>query len=250
MTTVNESNDESPTESPTEESKISRKLSEDDFRFVRTYMSPYSAHLFNLNHRKVIIDPSKSNPVYRILSPEVFKKYIKHNVKEVKNSAPTIAQLFRSFQVYDEDVGSDNEPTPAFFKQVNKRFASTLSPVMAPKGKPLYYYYVNLHGMIYHLNPKDTRRLYCMYYEKSITDPTTDAFKIVQLLVAACKSPTREGPIMILGKCVKNNTEHKTFIKACYVDMSFNFTYEYCLAEIIINYPDMTGCVWNLEEFR
>ena len=232
-------------------------LSENDFRFSQIRIFHKSADPLP---NQLVITPVKSNTSFGALSPAVHKCYIKHGIEQIKNDAPTLEQWWEELKVYRPELIDDGrpwierDPEPEFFKRANAMFAtSQLSrrrKADIKEGlKPVYFYHVNEEtGEVEHLDLRSARRLYCKKYEETTLCPKSKSLKIFQYLLTLCKN--RDDTIPILIKChnVSDALDGPTNIKKRYEDMSKPFGHGYCLAEMLIHYPNLEECVWNKED--
>ena len=225
-------------------------LTEDDFRFSKIKMY---TKLPNFDEDQIIIKPLKGDKTYYPLSPMIHKCYISHNIKNINNDAPTLEQFWQELKVFRNEVANemkpliDREPLPEFFTNANANFASSQNARRRKqKGKPLYYYHINEEtGKVEHLDYKSARKIYCKKYEKTTLTKNSESLRLFQYLLSLCKNRNRNKPVIIRGYDVINSLEEPTNIEERYNDLSSPFGHEYCLAEMLIHYPNLENCVWN-----
>lgn len=239
-------------------------LCSNDFRFVR-FDNEFTK--YHRQHRdQIVIQLLRTDKTYSPLSHSVHKCYIQHNIPQIPNEAPTLQQFFIELTVYEDDLQRDDpnkplkecEPNEAFFKNANDNFASSTNarrfkPTrMRHYGrytkwmKPIYYYYVDpLTKQSMHLSPIEARRLYCKTYESTTLTKGTNSYKLFKYLHELCIKRDRTYPIVILGVYARDALDQPTDIAEAFYDTDHVYFEEYCLAEMLIHYPNLNKCVWH-----
>lgn len=235
----------------TEDNDIN-KLTENDFRFskIKHYRKAPTVHKDQL-----LVNIAKSDPVYKTFSSFYHRAYINHDIPEIPNSSPTLAQFWQELKVYRYDLQDmsheipfkDRPPKQSFFENANLNFATaTNARIYKYRGLvPIYYYYFNKEkNKAEYLSIKDAKRIFCKKYEKDIME-NEESRLMFMLLLSQCKSRNKDYPIIIRGYEVVENMESTTCLKNIFEDKKLDFGCEYCLVEMLINYPNLNECIWN-----
>lgn len=235
-------------------------LTEDDFRF-----SAVSQHVRAPDPKDnsiMLVMPLKSDKEYSLLSSMTHKCYIRHRIPQIPNQAPSIEQWYQELRVYRHELDInippktpnseliEYEPKTSFFYEANINFASsTNARRKKAKGQFIYYYYIDPEtNEVKHLLEPQARQLYCKKYEQTILFDKSPARKVFLSLWRKCMGRSREIPIVIRGYNVLDELHWRTHISERYHDYGLAFGHEYCLAEMLINFPNIDNCIWNREE--
>lgn len=152
--------------------------------------------------RMVLVEDSDElirtqNPYDPIL-PTVYHGYIRHNIPEIQNEAPTLNKWYHDLMVtrqdLEEKVGSkiktcslfDKEPSEAFFKGVNDSFICSLgrNRIMKPM-VPIYFYTV-FDGSPKHVSIPESRMIYGRMYEKMMLKKGSDSLELLLKIRKKC----------------------------------------------------------------
>lgn len=232
-------------------------LSDSEFRYSAIRKGCYSPN--PKDPSILLIQLTKTNKDYSLLSSMTHKCYIKHRISSVSNQAPTIEQWLQELRVYPDELDRSNkteskrlfdlEPSQNFFTSVNANFASSAHARLKKKrGHFIYYYYIDpTTNQVRHLNEPEARQLYCKKFEQSIIFEKSPAKPVFESLWKLCMSRSRDIPIVLRGYCIQNNLESPTSIADQYHNYNTLFGSTYCIAEMLINYPHLDQCIWNRE---
>ena len=209
-------------------------------------------------HNQLFIRLFPSDPVYAVLSTQYNYKFFTHNIPEIPNTAPTIDQLWHHLLVYRNELSTtsskypliNREPNTDFFTSVNENFASYKN-AKGVKNKdriPLYYYMYDLKNKKpLHVHIWEAKRMFCKMYENYVMN-TKQCRSLIEIILKIIPHMNREFPIIIRGSGVPVDGMTKvTNLNEKYKDKRSDFSPEYCLAEILIHYPDLKLCSWNLD---
>lgn len=209
----------------------------------------------------LLVSPFKSNPEYAILSASTHKCYVKHRIPEITNQAPTIEQWFQELRVYPDELDMPSipprktralfkvNPKPTFFKDADINFASSKNA----RGKKhpgwfVYYYYVDPVSLqVLHLDEPESRQLYCKKYEQSIMFEKSPARPVFEHLWRRCMTRSRSIPIVLRGHGITESLDKHLSIATLYHDYRHCFPFVYCLAEMLMKFPHLEQCIWNVE---
>lgn len=248
--------------SPTEvQSVISQypPLLEEEFRYSAIRKGNKSPSSKDPNI--LLVAPIISNPEYSILSSYTHKCYIKHRIPEIANQAPTIEQWFQELRVYPDELEMTHipprknkclfkiNPKPTFFRDVDVNFASSKN-VRGKKhpGWFVYYYYVDPVSLqVLHLDEPEARQLYCKKYEQSIMFEKSPAKPVFESLWRRCMTRSRSIPIVLRGHGITESMDKHLSIPTLYHDYRHCFPFIYCLVEMLMKYPHLDQCIWNVE---
>lgn len=218
-------------------------LTEDDFRYFRMKNLKDKT---KFDPKQLVITPYECDKVFKYLSPSYHKCYIKHNIPEIPNEAPTLQQYWTELHIYRPELDSNGDVKHEFFKETNKRFASSMNARRNKfRLKPAFFYHVNDEGVVEHLDEPAARKLYCKMYEETTLYPKSDSAKMFQYLVTICKNRDRSMPIIIKGLDVDTELESPTIISDRYFNGGKKFGHEYCLVEMLIHWPNLNECIWH-----
>lgn len=228
-------------------------LTYDDFRFSQ--IAPGMCKPPKLQGQ-IYVAPYEKKSVYKPLLPTTHHGYIKHNIEQIKNDAPTLDQYWHQLLIYrpelvdSEAKWNEREPTSDFFRSVNINFATSMNVKKRKPASvnhvPVYFYHVNdKTGEVEHLDMLSARKIYCKKYEEILMMPKSTQWKMFTYLVMLCRGRNKDLPIMIRGIDVVNAVDSVTYIPDMYWNPKKPFGFEYCLAEMLINYPNLKNCVWN-----
>ena len=229
------------------------KLTINDFRFSKIVL--YSK-LPPINKEQMLVRIIKTDPVYYTLSVLYHRSYIQHNIPQIPNSCPTIAQYWEELKVYRRELGDDGvypvrnrRPRNSFFEEANLNFASSRNArIHKYNGTlvPIYYYHFNTEkNEPEFLNMKDAKKYFCREYERDIMS-NEESKATFLLLLTLCKNRNKNFPVVIRGYANHDNMHTPIDIKKIYEDPKFEFSCEYCLVEMLIHYPNLNECIWNI----
>ena len=209
-------------------------------------------------HNQLFIRLFPSDPVYAVLSTQYNYKFFNHNIPEIPNTAPTIDQLWHHLLVYRNELSTtsskypliNREPNTEFFTSVNENFASykNAKGVKNKDRVPLYYYMYDLKNKKpLHVPVWEAKRMFCKMYENYAMN-TKQCRSLIEIILKIIPYMNREFPIIIRGSGVPVDGMTKvTNLNEKYKDERSDFSPEYCLAEILIHYPDLKRCSWNMD---
>lgn len=233
-------------------SKINKCLTIDDFRFSKIKL--YSK-LPKIEKEQLLVRIIKTDPVYKSLSSLYHRSYINHNIPEIQNSSPTIEQFWQELKVYRCDLQDDNtfpiknrKPKQDFFKDANLNFAVAKNARLHKYKRliPVYYYYFNTEkNEPEFMSINEAKRIYCKIYEKDIME-NDESRTTFMLLLSQCKARNDKFPIIIRGYGVNDNVDSSSNLKKIFDDPKLEFSCEYCLVEMLIHYPNLNECLWNI----
>ena len=234
-------------------------LTEDEFRYSKVACGFPSAK--STDGSKLLVSLLKSDKKYFLLSSMSHKCYIKHRIPTIPNQAPTIEQWFQELRVYPNELDLPTipkckskqtlyaNPKPEFFTKANENFATSANARhKKDKGWFAYYYYVEPESnRILHLDEPEARQLYCKKYEQSITFEKSPARPVFEELWRTCMARSRSIPIVIRNRGIENSLDKPIHIADKYHDYNHCFSATYCLVEMLVKYPNLDQCIWNVE---
>ena len=203
------------------------------------------------------------SPFYELASIHPLKNKIKHNCKMIQNECPTLEQYYQQFKVlkrdtkYDEKVISptNRELTSSFYKNIDdsfitcknamyfKHYMNERATARIRAFKSYYWLYFNENGDIMKLTMKQAKKLYCKLYEHLVAG--SHLFKILHE-----QFKLRDDVKIVIkshGALEKYNYfENKKEFIDFFNNDSTDFSDCYCLAEMLINYPKLENCIWNV----
>lgn len=210
-----------------------------------------------------IVSPVKTNPTYHLLSTMTHKCYVNHRIPQIPNQAPSIEQWYQELKVYRSDLIITDEakrhsveklmtfePNDAFFEEANANFASSMNARRRRKcsGKPVYYYFFDPgSNKPVHLTEPESRQLYCKKYEQSIMFPKSPARPVFEKLWRSCMTRCRDLPIVMRSYGIVDALTDPTNLSGRYHDYNSPYGHAYCLAEMLVNFPNLENCIWNKE---
>ncbi len=192
---------------------------------------------------------SKTEKIFKNALPTFCNNPIEHNIKQISNPAPTLTQYWELLQVYPCDVNDDGEPTTEYFDMVNENFflSTNLRHMRKMKQLPLYFYHIDEHThKPVHLPIPIARVHYAKMYEKHVnTGPC-------RRLISILRDSIGNKPVVVRGFSCGNKNFRTTseFIENVVNNPAEKFGFEYCLIEILINFPNLNGCWWNNVTFE
>ena len=227
-------------------------LTIDDFRFSKIKL--YSK-CPKIEKEQLLIKIVKSDPVYKSLSSLYHRSYINHNIPEIQNSSPTIEQFWQELKVYRCDLQDESDipvkkrsPKSSFFNDVNINFATAKNARLHKYKKliPVYYYHFNTEkNKPEFMNINEAKKIYCKMYEKDIME-NDESRATFMLLLSQCKARNSKFPIIIRGFGVVDNMITSSNLKKIFESEKNEFGCEYCLVEMLIHYPNLNECIWNV----
>lgn len=245
---------------PDNNSTVEHKYS--DFRIILTNkLNPFNRRNFTEETWKsydtldLTIPLYDTISIYRTLSSRfsyLFK--LKHNFKEIEIDAPTLEQYYQMMKVLRKDLPRgikttniyDYEPTNKFYMAAYDNFVSKyMSCKTKNKTKTLYWYY---HDIETNQNIKirqiQAKRIYCKLYQYMIV-------RRPMFYILANQYKNYKGNINILSQysIEKYNHFESQQDLVNFFKTDEDFTDCYCLMEILINYPNLQNCFWNLNKY-
>lgn len=234
-------------------------LTEDEFRYSKVSRGVPKADA--KGGSIILVSLLKSDRKYFLLSSMSHKCYIKHRIPNIPNQAPTIEQWFQELRVYPHELDlpsipkyraknlRDAKPKPEFFANANENFATSLNArYKKEKGWFAYYYYVEPESnRILHLDEPEARQLYCKKYEQSIMFEKSPARPVFEELWRTCMTRSRNIPIVLKNRGIENSLDKPINIADKYHDYGHCFSATYCLTEMLVKYPNLDQCIWNVE---
>lgn len=227
-------------------------LTINDFRFSKIKL--YSKYP-KIEKEQLLIKVIKTDPVYKSLSSLYHRSYINHNIPEIQNSSPTLEQFWQELKVYRRDIQDISNvpikkrpPKASFFSDININFATAKNARLHKYKKliPIYYYYFNTEkNKPEFMSINEAKRIYCKMYEKDIME-NEESRNAFMLLLFQCKSRNNKFPIVIRGYGVVDNMESSSNLKKIFEDEKLEFGCEYCLVEMLMHYPNLNECLWNV----
>lgn len=227
-------------------------LTENDFRFSKIKLYTKTPQI---NRDQLLVRVVKSDPVYKSLSAQYHRAYIEHNIPEIPNSCPTIEQYWEELKVYrceldDETVYpvKNRKPKAEFFIDANTNFASqrnSRNHKFTGSLVPIYYYHYNTETKSpEYISIQEAKKYYCKAYEKDIME-NDESKSTFMLLLTLCKCRNKKYPVIIRGFKASDILDEPADLKDIYEDPKKDFPAEYCLAEMLIHYPNLNECIWN-----
>lgn len=221
-----------------------------DFKFVnQTYnILPYKFSSI------IVIRLTKYDSTFNSLTSFYHHEYIKHNIPNISNEAPTLEQYYQELLVYKPEIIREKnkrliecEPNQDFFIKANENFTvSNNSRQFKYKYRPLYYYYFDNNKVI-HLNLQEARKLYCKKYQELIMNNDESKF-IFMNIINLCKNRDKNKKIIISAENIKDIDEiNEIIFNEWYNNTTKIFTFYHCLIEMLIKYPNFENCIWNKE---
>lgn len=199
---------------------------------------------------KYIINITQHDPVFNIFSPYYNHIPIEHNIVQIKNSAPTLQQFITELQVYSTDIDSNtNELSNSFFTNANDNFTVSTNARdsrFKKKMKPLYYYHIDETTCYPEKCDEHQRnKIFCDKYCEIILKNHSIQLKTFIMLQELCKNKSKDDKIMICGPSVDEE-----YICDMYEYYKNNVTFgvEYLMCELLIHYPHINKCCWNIQE--
>ena len=191
-----------------------------------------------------IITLAKTEKVFQNALPSYCNNPIVHNIEQIPNLAPTLIQYWEMLHVYPEDVNSDGEPTDEFFEMVNDNFflSSGVYHMRRVKHQPLYFYHINTNThKPEHLSIPVARLHFAKMYERHVNNTAC------KRLLSILKDSIGAKQVIVRGFSCGNKCFHNAedFVNTVVNDPSEKFGFEYCLAEILVNFPQLDRCWWN-----
>lgn len=234
-------------------------LTEEEFRYSKVSKGISKAESKGGN--MLLVPLIKTGGKYFLLSPLSHKCYIKHRIPEIPNQAPTIEQWFQELRVFPNELDLPNiprlrtkatiaaNPKPEFFKNANDNFASSLNARhRKEKGWFVYYYYVEPESnRILHLDEPEARQLYCKKFEQSIMFERSPARPVFEELWRTCMTRSRNIPIVLKSRGIQNSLDAPSSVANKYHDYRHCFSATYCLTEMLLKFPNLDKCIWNVE---
>ncbi len=232
-------------------------ITANNFRFSKIMMFK---KMPEFEPNQMVIKPLKADKTFGVLSPMIHKVNVKHHIPQIRNEAPTLEQYWQELKVFPNEVDSNgspnmrlnpsdcSEPNTQFFEAVNNNFKSAANVRRRKqRGAPLYWYHIDEHGNVEHLGYLEARKYYCKVYEQTtMVGKAKTTFE--KLRNDILNRTDKNVPVIIRGHDIVNNLETETDIVERYHDGSKPFGHEYCLVEMLIHYPNMNECIWNVED--
>lgn len=135
-----------------------------------------------------------------------------------------------------------------FFEDINSNFATAKNArIHKYNGQliPAYYYYFNTEkNEPEFMYVNEAKKIYCKMYEKDIMEHEESRITFM-LLLSQCKIRNKEFPVMIRGYGVMDAPDEVVDLKQIFENPKLDFSFEYCLVEMLIHYPNLNECIWN-----
>lgn len=230
-----------------EQDEKTKPLTMNDFRFSKVSLSKVPPEI---NRRQILVKLNPLGKDFRLLSALYHVRYIEHNIPEIPNSAPTVEQYWQALKVYRKDRPNGPlvaAPKKSFFEEANINFASaSLTKYKYTSTMiPIYYYHYNTKTkQPEFLSLKEGKILYCKEYQREIME-VEERKEVFLLLLSRCKSRDRNYPVIIRNKGVNDYMDEPIDLKYIIENPKIDIDCAYCLAEMLIHYPNLDECIWN-----
>lgn len=215
------------------------------------------------NSNKIYRNEYKIENPYLPILPTTFSGYIHHNIPEIENEAPSLHKWFRDLMVTRHDLEGDidpknrskslkdREPNEKFFKDVNDSFICSLSRNRSISDcVPLYFYNVNKKGEIEHLSIPEARLIYGKMYEKIMLKEGSESLKLILKMKEKCNECKLANKSIILRTENTRSNHSIDDVRFRVLNTKLKFTFELCLIEILIHYPNSKEYFWNKYTIR
>lgn len=210
-------------------------LSEEDFIFIK--------HV----KRSAVHTPENDQLQLKMLYEDVLFKMlndgvsfnIDHKIQSVMNHAPSLKQYWDMLMMTKMDSLNKNkfyDDATINFRSLNtnSQRISDLHPTWNDH-KPIGF--CTSEGLI---PVNKAKELYCKLYQKIIMED--DTRKGLFLLIRSfCIRRNRDHKVLIVGRCTDEHTQ-----KEAYEKDDLDFRWERCLIDMLIHYPKLDECVWNV----
>lgn len=243
----NENENEKSNENEEEQDEKNKPLTMNDFRFSKVSINKVPPEI---NRRQILVKLNPLGKDFRLLSALYHVRYIEHNIPEIPNSAPTVEQYWQTLKVYRKDRPNGPliaAPKKSFFEEANINFASaSLTKYKYTSSTvPIYYYHYNTKTrQPEFLSLKEGKILYCKEYQREIME-VEERKEVFLLLLSRCKSRDRNYPVIIRNKGVNDYMDEPIDLEYIIENPKIDIDCAYCLAEMLIHYPNLDECIWN-----